>query len=104
MLMENGIRPCWVFDGKPPDAKGRTLEERKKKKQTAEENKQKAIENEDAEQAVKWANQSVVVTKEMIEDAKKMVRLLGLPVIEVIFAFFYDNIRLHLKLKHNAQR
>ena len=21
MLMENGIRPCWVFDGKPPDAK-----------------------------------------------------------------------------------
>ena len=30
-LMENGIRPVWVFDGKPPDLKKRVLEERKKK-------------------------------------------------------------------------
>ena len=23
MLMENGIMPVWVFDGKPPDLKGK---------------------------------------------------------------------------------
>ena len=29
MLMEHGIRPVWVFDGKPPEAKMNTLRGRK---------------------------------------------------------------------------
>ncbi len=29
ILMNKGINPCWVFDGKPPSAKKRTIEERK---------------------------------------------------------------------------
>jgi len=25
MMMENGIKPCWVFDGAPPEMKGEEL-------------------------------------------------------------------------------
>jgi flap endonuclease-1 len=83
MLLENGIKPCWVFDGKPPDAKLKLLGERKQKKIDAEENKQIALEENDLEKALKFANQSVKISPKMIEDAKKIVSLLGLPFIEV---------------------
>jgi flap endonuclease-1 len=82
-LLENGIKPCWVFDGKPPDAKLRLLGERKQKKNDAEENKQKAIDNNDMEKALKFANQSIKISSKMIEDAKNVITLLGLPMIEV---------------------
>ena len=84
MLLENGIKPCWVFDGKPPEAKMKLLGERKLKKKDAEDNKQKAIDNNDMEKVLKYANQSVRISPIMIQDAKKLVGLLGLPVIEVI--------------------
>jgi flap endonuclease-1 len=31
--MENGIKPIWVFDGKPPDMKSKELDKRKEKKE-----------------------------------------------------------------------
>ena len=36
------------------------------------------------EKALKFANQSVKISSTMIEDAKKIVSLLGLPLVEVI--------------------
>lgn len=82
MLMEKGIRPCWVFDGKPPEAKKKVLSERKKKKQEADDGKAEAIEEGDMDKLLKYANQSVKVTPGMTADAKEVIRLLGLPVIE----------------------
>jgi flap endonuclease-1 len=82
MLMEKGIRPCWVFDGKPPEAKSRTLEMRKKRKEEAETNRQEAEEQGDMEKALKYAGMSIRVTSQMIKDAKELVKLLGLPMIE----------------------
>jgi len=32
MMMSSGLKPIWVFDGKPPNMKKGELEERKKKK------------------------------------------------------------------------
>jgi flap endonuclease-1 len=82
MLMENGIRPCWVFDGKPPEAKSKVLQERRKKKDTAEEQMEVAKEEGDNERILKLAGQSVRVTSQMTEDAKTLIKLLGLPLIE----------------------
>ena len=31
-FMENGVKPIWVFDGKPPELKGEELEKRKELK------------------------------------------------------------------------
>jgi flap endonuclease-1 len=80
--MEKGIRPCWVFDGKPPEAKQKTLAERKIRKEEAEANKQEAEEQGDAEKVLKYAGMSVKVSPQMTADAKELVRLLGLPVVE----------------------
>lgn len=82
-FMENGISPCWVFDGKPPDLKKRVLEERKKRKKEAEANKTDAVDTGNYEKALKMAGMSVKITQQMLDDAKRLISLLGLPYIEV---------------------
>jgi flap endonuclease-1 len=80
--MEKGVRPCWVFDGKPPEAKKKVLSERKKRKDEAEINKSEAQEEGDMEKVLKYASMSVKVTSQMISDAKELIKLLGLPLVE----------------------
>jgi len=99
MLLENGIKPCWVFDGKPPEAKMKLLGERKQKKKEAEEKKEKALDENDMEKVLKYANQSVKISALMIQDAKKLVELLGLPVIEVIiYLIIFKKIKISIEL------
>jgi flap endonuclease-1 len=43
-LMENGIKPVYVFDGKPPTLKGGELQKRKERRAEAEEHLEKATE------------------------------------------------------------
>jgi flap endonuclease-1 len=50
-FMECGVKPIWVFDGKPPDLKAHELDKRKELKQNAEEEKEKALESGDFEKA-----------------------------------------------------
>lgn len=80
--MENGVKPIWVFDGKPPDLKAHELDKRKEMKQAAEEEKETAIENGDWEKAKQMAGRSIKITPEMMADAKKLIKLIGCPVIE----------------------
>lgn len=81
-FLEAGVKPVWVFDGKPPNLKGALLKKRTEDKQKAEEKKEKAIEDGDMETAVKMSGRSVKVTQEMTEDAKKLCKLMGCPIIE----------------------
>ena len=81
-FMEHGVKPIWVFDGKPPEMKSQELEKRKELKAAAEEEKDAAIENGDWEKAKQMAGRSIKVTPEMMADAKKLIRLIGCPVIE----------------------
>lgn len=82
MFLENGVKPIWVFDGKPPDMKNLELDKRKEMKEEAIEERKKAEEKGDWERAKQMANRSVRVTKEMMEDAKKLARLMGVAVVE----------------------
>lgn len=81
-FMENGVKPIWVFDGKPPELKSYVLDQRKENKLKAEEEKQVLIDAGDLEGAKRMAGRSVRVTPEMMEDAKKLLKLMGTPVIE----------------------
>jgi len=38
-FLENGVKPIWVFDGKPPELKSEELAKRKDMKEKAEEEK-----------------------------------------------------------------
>jgi flap endonuclease-1 len=81
-FMENGVKPIWVFDGKPPDLKAHELDKRKEMKEKAEEQKEEAIKDGDWEKVKQMAGRSIKITPEMMDDAKKLVRLIGCPVIE----------------------
>ena len=81
-FMEAGIKPVWVFDGKPPELKNKELDKRKEQKEQALKEKEAAIDAGDFEKAKAMAGRSIKITPEMTEDAKKLCRLMGCPVIE----------------------
>ncbi len=81
-LMEYGIKPVFVFDGTPPALKQKTWEKRKLAKADATAKLQVAEEAGDYDQMKKLAARTTVLTKEMIADAKKVITVLGLPIVE----------------------
>ena len=81
-VYENGVKPVYVFDGKPPDLKGRELEERKARKQEAEAKWLAAKERGDLEEAKKQAQRTSRFTKEMLQDAKDLISAMGLPQVQ----------------------
>lgn len=82
MMMENGIKPAWVFDGKPPEMKGGELLKRKEAKEKATEEYKQAVEDGDMVKQKQMAQRTIRVSPEMTADAKKLVTLMGLPCIE----------------------
>ena len=81
-LVSYGIKPIWVFDGKPPELKAAELEKRKEMKEKAEEERKDAEEKGDFNRAKQMAGRSVRITPSMVEDAKKLVRLMGAVAID----------------------
>lgn len=79
---KNGIKPIYVFDGKPPDMKSGELEKRSERRKEAQESLDKAVETGNEEDIAKFNKRVVRVTKQHNEDCKKLLRLMGLPVIE----------------------
>ncbi len=80
-LIEEGIKPVYVFDGEPPAFKSGTIEERKKIRTEAFEKweEAKATGNEDA---FKHAQASSHIKGNMIEDAKLLLGFMGIPVVQ----------------------
>ena len=81
-LAQQNIKLAFVFDGEPPKLKRLTLEKRKEIKLEAEKKFEKAKEKADEELMKKYAARTSRLTKEMIEEAQKLVEAFGLPVIE----------------------
>ncbi|HIJ10914.1 TPA: flap endonuclease-1 [Candidatus Woesearchaeota archaeon] len=81
-LMEAGIKLVFVFDGKAPDIKQKTIEIRKKAKQEASLKLKEAAEADDVVMMKKMAARTTVLTKEMVEDAKNVLKALGIPVVQ----------------------
>eukprot|EP00232_Nephroselmis_pyriformis_P024207 CAMPEP_0182873408 /NCGR_PEP_ID=MMETSP0034_2-20130328/12310_1 /TAXON_ID=156128 /ORGANISM="Nephroselmis pyriformis, Strain CCMP717" /LENGTH=389 /DNA_ID=CAMNT_0025006053 /DNA_START=18 /DNA_END=1187 /DNA_ORIENTATION=- len=81
-MLDAGMKPVFVFDGKPPTLKAEELKKRKELKQGADDGLKAATEAGDAELIEKFAKRSVRVTKEHNEECKKLLRLMGVPVVE----------------------
>ncbi|XVE89485.1 hypothetical protein DITRI_Ditri20bG0000700 [Diplodiscus trichospermus] len=82
-LLESGIKPVYVFDGRPPDLKKQELAKRYSKRADAAEDLQQAVETGNKEDIEKFSKRTVKVTKQHNEDCKQLLRLMGVPVIEV---------------------
>merc|ERR1712232_1262962 len=76
-MMKHGLRPIWVFDGKPPTLKGEELAKRRKAKKEAKEKMEEAVEVGDAVEIAKAVKRTVKVTPQHNEEARKLLRLMG---------------------------
>ncbi|KAI9348174.1 PIN domain-like protein [Obelidium mucronatum] len=81
-MFENGIKPVYVFDGKPPEMKSNELKKRGEKREGAEKAAAAAEEAGDAENFDKFSRRTVKVTKEHNDDCKRLLKLMGVPYIE----------------------
>lgn len=79
---QNGIKPIYVFDGKPPDMKSGELEKRSEKRKEAQQSLDKAVEAGNEEDIAKFNKRVIRVTTKHNDDVKRLLRLMGLPVIE----------------------
>ncbi|MGQ0639002.1 MAG: flap endonuclease-1 [Nitrososphaerota archaeon] len=77
-----GIKPVYVFDGRPPSLKSAEIERRKQIKKDATIKFEKALTEGKYEEARKYAQQTSVMRDEMVEDSKYLLGLFGIPVIE----------------------
>lgn len=81
-LLENGVRPIYVFDGKPPDFKSGELDGRKARKTEAEAKWKAALEKGNLEEARKAAQATSRLTEKMAGEAKELLAHMGIPVVE----------------------
>ncbi len=81
-FMEAGIMPVFVFDGTPPAFKHDTLEKRKTIKEEAAKRFGEAMGRGDIEGARKASQASSRLTGEMAGEAKRLLGLLGVPVVQ----------------------
>jgi len=81
-MVEKGIRPVYVFDGKPPELKERTLEKRKEVRERAKERWEKALAEGNLEEARRYGQAATRLTGEMVEDAKALLSAMGIPYVQ----------------------
>lgn len=81
-IMSGGVRPVYVFDGKPPQMKGGELAKRLARRAKAESDLAVAKQAEDVEDINKFSSRLVKVTRQHNEDCKELLRLMGVPVID----------------------
>jgi flap endonuclease-1 len=81
-LVEAGIRPVYVFDGKPPELKQREIEARRAAKEKAREQMERASTEGRIEEVAKYAKRVVYITDEMAEDAKRLLTAMGIPWVQ----------------------
>jgi len=81
-LLEAEIYPIYVFDGKPPELKRGTLEERRVVRERAAEEWERALREGRLEEARRYAAQAARVEEQVVEDAKRLLRLMGLPFVQ----------------------
>ncbi|AQK88068.1 Flap endonuclease 1 [Zea mays] len=81
-LLEAGIKPVYVFDGKPPDMKKQELAKRYSKRDDATKDLTEAVEVGDKDAIEKLSKRTVKVTRQHNEDCKRLLRLMGVPVVE----------------------
>jgi flap endonuclease-1 len=81
-LLEAEVYPIYVFDGKPPELKRGTLEERRVVRERAAEEWERALREGRLEEARRYAAQAARVEEQVVEDAKHLLGLMGLPFVQ----------------------
>jgi flap endonuclease-1 len=81
-LLEEGVKPVYVFDGKPPEMKAREVEERARRRAEAEEKYRVALETGLLEEARKYAQATGRLTRDMVSEARELLDAMGIPWVQ----------------------
>lgn len=81
-LMEAGIRPVFVFDGKPSRLKAATIRERTEAKEKAAEELIIAREKGDLERVRSLSARVNYITRDMVEETKALLSAMGIPYVQ----------------------
>ncbi|KAF9451819.1 PIN domain-like protein [Macrolepiota fuliginosa MF-IS2] len=80
-IVENGIKPAYVFDGKPPELKKGVLSKRFERREEAKEEGEEAKETGTVEDVDRLSRRTVKVTKQHNEECIRLLKLMGIPVV-----------------------
>ncbi len=81
-LLQEGIKPVYIFDGIPPELKQKEIEKRKAAKKIAEEKFEEAKSKEDVDGMRKYSGRFVKITGDIIKQSKELLEAMGIPVIQ----------------------
>ncbi|MCL4314588.1 MAG: flap endonuclease-1 [Candidatus Thermoplasmatota archaeon] len=81
-LMEAGIRPVFVFDGKPSRLKAATIRERVQAKEKAAEELIVAREKRDMERVRSLSARVNYITRDMVGETKALLSAMGIPYVQ----------------------
>ncbi len=81
-LMEQNIKLCFIFDGKPPAMKFKESQIREERKVIAESKFKEAMSKRDVKKMLKYSKRFTRLDKTITEESKKFIEALGLPVIQ----------------------
>lgn len=80
-IVDNGIKPLYVFDGAPPKLKSGELAKRFQRKTEATDAAEEAKETGTAEDVEKFSRRTVRVTREHNAECQRLLKLMGIPYI-----------------------
>ncbi len=81
-LMQQGISPIFVFDGKPPEMKAETIKERRNIREESKEKWETAKKEGDLAGAFRYAMSSTTLDSDVISSARTLIQLMGLPIVD----------------------
>ncbi len=81
-FVEQGLRPIYVFDGKPPELKFQTIEKRREAKEEAREKYIDAKVRGDFKEAKKYSQMTSSLKGEMVNSSKELLESMGVPYVE----------------------
>lgn len=76
-----GIKPIWVFDGKPPQFKSFELDKRKERKEIATGIYDQAVLDKDVDMQYKMSSRLVRVSEQQRDEAIMMLDYMGVPTL-----------------------
>ncbi len=81
-LLQLGIKPVFVFDGEHPELKKKEFERRESRKQAAKNKYETAKKEKKTEEMYRYSKQMLHLTGKMVDESKKLLEYMGIPVIQ----------------------
>jgi flap endonuclease-1 len=81
-FLEIGMKPVYIFDGRPPEIKEMEVLRRRRVKEEAVKKYEEALQRGDLRAARTYAQQTAHLTDEMANEAKRLLEALGVPWVQ----------------------